>query len=178
MSILKIRPYFRYFWSPLGQGYLTGTVAASTHIDPVADLRASFPRFTPEAMNANRPVVDLLTAVAQRKKATPAQIALTFFDSAEVYGPLLSEEFVGEALASVRNKVVIASKFGFDIGPAGAIRGLNSRPEQIRKVVEASLKRLKTTALISSTSIERRPGVNSLFFTAKFCSNSNRLLIS
>jgi aryl-alcohol dehydrogenase-like predicted oxidoreductase len=61
-----------------------------------------------------------------------------------VYGPFLSEEFVGEALASVRNKVVIASKFGFDIGPAGEIRGLNNRPEQIRKVVEASLKRLRT----------------------------------
>jgi aryl-alcohol dehydrogenase-like predicted oxidoreductase len=69
---------------------------------------------------------------------------VTYFDSAEVYGPFLSEEFVGEALASVRNKVVIASKFGFDIGPSGEIRGLNSRPEQIRKVVEASLKRLRT----------------------------------
>jgi aryl-alcohol dehydrogenase-like predicted oxidoreductase len=69
---------------------------------------------------------------------------VTYFDSAEVYGPFLSEEFVGEALTSVRNKVVIASKFGFDIGPSGEIRGLNSRPEQIRKVVEASLKRLKT----------------------------------
>lgn len=69
---------------------------------------------------------------------------VTYFDSAEVYGPFLSEELVGEALASVRNKVVIASKFGFDIGPSGEIRGLNSRPEQIRKVVEASLKRLRT----------------------------------
>jgi aryl-alcohol dehydrogenase-like predicted oxidoreductase len=69
---------------------------------------------------------------------------VTFFDSAEVYGPFISEEFVGEALASVRNRVVITSKFGFDIGPAGEIRGLNSRPEQIRKVAEASLKRLRT----------------------------------
>lgn len=69
---------------------------------------------------------------------------VTYFDSAEVYGPFLSEEFVGEALAAVRNKVVIASKFGFDIGPSGEIRGLNSRPEHIRKVVEASLQRLKT----------------------------------
>lgn len=69
---------------------------------------------------------------------------VTYFDSAEVYGPFLSEEFVGEALASVRNNVVIASKFGFDIGPSGEIRGLDSRPEHIRKVVEASLKRLKT----------------------------------
>lgn len=69
---------------------------------------------------------------------------VTYFDSAEVYGPFLSEEFVGEALVSVRNNVVIASKFGFDIGSSGEIRGLNSRPEQIRKVVEASLKRLRT----------------------------------
>jgi aryl-alcohol dehydrogenase-like predicted oxidoreductase len=69
---------------------------------------------------------------------------VTYFDSAEVYGPFLSEEFVGEALASVRNKVVIASKFGFDIDPSGKIRGLDSRPEHIRNVVEASLKRLRT----------------------------------
>lgn len=69
---------------------------------------------------------------------------VTYFDSAEVYGPFLSEEFVGEALAALRNNVVIASKFGFDIGPSGDIRGLNSRPEQIRNVVEASLKRLRT----------------------------------
>jgi aryl-alcohol dehydrogenase-like predicted oxidoreductase len=69
---------------------------------------------------------------------------VTYFDSAEVYGPFLSEEFVGEALVSVRDKVVIASKSGFDIGPSGEIRGLNSRPEHIRKVVDASLKRLKT----------------------------------
>lgn len=69
---------------------------------------------------------------------------VTYFDSAEVYGPYISEEFVGEALAPVRNQVVIASKFGFDIGPSGEIRGLDSRPSQIRKVAEASLKRLRT----------------------------------
>ena len=69
---------------------------------------------------------------------------VTYFDSAEVYGPFLSEEMVGEALASVRDRVVIASKFGFDIGPSGEIRGLNSRPERIKQVVEASLKRLRT----------------------------------
>ena len=69
---------------------------------------------------------------------------VTYFDSAEVYGPFLSEEMVGEALASVRNRVVIASKFGFDIGPSGTIRGVDSRPERIRQVVEASLKRLRT----------------------------------
>jgi len=65
---------------------------------------------------------------------------VTFFDTAEVYGPYTSEELVGEALAPFRNKVVIATKFGFDI-KAG---GLNSQPEHIRKVVEESLQRLRT----------------------------------
>jgi aryl-alcohol dehydrogenase-like predicted oxidoreductase len=69
---------------------------------------------------------------------------VTYFDSAEAYGPFLSEEFVGEALEKIRNNVVIASKFGFDIGPSGELRGLNSHPEHIRQVVEASLKRLRT----------------------------------
>jgi aryl-alcohol dehydrogenase-like predicted oxidoreductase len=67
---------------------------------------------------------------------------VTFFDTAEVYGPYKNEELVGEALAPFRDKVAIASKFGFDL--EGASGGLNSRPEHIKKVVEASLKRLKT----------------------------------
>jgi len=66
---------------------------------------------------------------------------VTFFDTAEVYGPYTNEELVGEALAPFRDKVVIASKFGFAID--GTI-GLNSRPEHIKQVTEASLKRLKT----------------------------------
>ena len=65
---------------------------------------------------------------------------VTFFDTAEVYGPYTNEELVGEALAPVRDNVVIATKFGFDI-KAG---GLNSRPEHIRRVVEESLQRLRT----------------------------------
>jgi aryl-alcohol dehydrogenase-like predicted oxidoreductase len=69
---------------------------------------------------------------------------VTFFDTAEVYGPFTSEEIVGEALAPVRDQVVIATKFGFDIAPSGQIRGVNSRPEHIRQVTEASLRRLKT----------------------------------
>ena len=72
------------------------------------------------------------------------ELGVTYFDTAEVYGPFLSEEMVGEALAPVRDQVVIASKFGFDIGPAGEIRGLDSRPDRIRKMVEASLRRLRT----------------------------------
>ena len=67
---------------------------------------------------------------------------VTFFDTAEVYGPFTNEELVGEALAPFRDKVVIASKFGFDL--EGGSGGLNSRPEHIKKVIETSLKRLKT----------------------------------
>jgi aryl-alcohol dehydrogenase-like predicted oxidoreductase len=72
---------------------------------------------------------------------TAYENGVTFFDTAEVYGPYLSEEFVGEALAPFRDKVQIATKFGFAID--GTI-ALNSRPEHIRKVVEQSLKRLRT----------------------------------
>ena len=71
---------------------------------------------------------------------------VTFFDSAEVYGPFTNEELVGEALAPVREQVVIATKFGFNI-ENGKQAGLNSRPEHIREVAEASLKRLKTNAI-------------------------------
>ena len=70
---------------------------------------------------------------------------VTFFDTAEVYGPYTNEELVGEALAPFRNKVAIATKFGFDVG--GIAGGLNSRPEHIRQVVEASLKRLRVETI-------------------------------
>jgi len=71
---------------------------------------------------------------------------VTFFDTAEVYGPYTNEELVGEALQPVRDKVVIATKFGFNLNPDGSPgwQGLNSRPEQIRKVADASLQRLRT----------------------------------
>src|SRR5690348_9666433 len=72
---------------------------------------------------------------------TTYEKGVTFFDTAEVYGPYTNEELVGEALAPFRDKVVIASKFGFKID--GSI-GLDSRPEHIKKVAEASLKRLGT----------------------------------
>lgn len=68
---------------------------------------------------------------------------VTFFDTAEVYGPYTNEEIVGQALAPVREKVVIATKFGFNIQDR-KMAGTDSRPEQIRKVVEGSLKRLGT----------------------------------
>ena len=73
---------------------------------------------------------------------------ITFFDTAEVYGPFANEELVGEALAPVRKQVVIATKFGFDIDrETKQRRGLNSRPAHIRQAVEASLKRLKTDTI-------------------------------
>jgi aryl-alcohol dehydrogenase-like predicted oxidoreductase len=74
---------------------------------------------------------------------------VTFFDTAEVYGPFINEELVGEALAPFRAQVVIATKFGFNLNPDGSPgwQGLNSRPERIRQVAEASLKRLKTDVI-------------------------------
>lgn len=73
------------------------------------------------------------------------EMGVTFFDTAEVYGPHINEELVGEALAPFREKVVIATKFGFEANPedGGKWTALNSRPEHIRRVAEASLKRLK-----------------------------------
>src|SRR5216683_3487911 len=74
---------------------------------------------------------------------------VTFFDTAEVYGPFTNEELVGEALAPFRDQVVIATKFGWEANPAdgGKWSSLNSRPEHIKKVAEASLKRLKVDAI-------------------------------
>ena len=74
---------------------------------------------------------------------------ITFFDTAEVYGPFTNEELVGEALSPFRGKVVIATKFGFKLKPNGepGFIGLDSRPEQIRQVAEGSLKRLKVDAI-------------------------------
>jgi len=73
---------------------------------------------------------------------------ITFFDTAEVYGPFTNEELVGEALAPFRKQVVIATKFGFKIDPnTGKQAGLDSRPEHIKEVAEASLKRLKTDVI-------------------------------
>jgi aryl-alcohol dehydrogenase-like predicted oxidoreductase len=71
---------------------------------------------------------------------------VTFFDTAEVYGPYDNEELVGEALKPIRDQVVIATKFGWDIQDGQSV-GLDSRPEQIRRVAEASLKRLRTDAI-------------------------------
>jgi aryl-alcohol dehydrogenase-like predicted oxidoreductase len=72
---------------------------------------------------------------------------VTFFDTAEVYGPFLNEELVGEALAPFRGQVAIATKFGFHFDANGKQAGLNSRPEHIKEVANASLKRLKTDVI-------------------------------
>jgi aryl-alcohol dehydrogenase-like predicted oxidoreductase len=76
-------------------------------------------------------------------------LGVTFFDTAEVYGPYTNEVLVGKALSPIRDKVVIATKFGFNLNPDGSPgwRGLNSRPEQIKAVAEASLKRLNIDAI-------------------------------
>ena len=81
-------------------------------------------------------MIALLRAAVER--------GVTFFDTAEVYGPFTNEELVGEALAPVRETVVIATKFGFKSTATAASAGLDSRPERIRQVAEASLKRLQT----------------------------------
>jgi aryl-alcohol dehydrogenase-like predicted oxidoreductase len=92
------------------------------------------------------PAVDKQAGISLIRSAV--ERGVTFFDTAEVYGPFTNEELVGEALAPFRDQVVIATKFGFDIDPnTGQQRGLNSRPEHIKQVAEASLKRLKTDVI-------------------------------
>jgi len=89
------------------------------------------------------PATERQAAIALIREAV--ERGVTFFDTAEVYGPFTNEDVVGEALAPVRDKVVIATKFGFDVG--GVQGALNSRPEHIKAVAEASLKRLRTDAI-------------------------------
>ena len=73
---------------------------------------------------------------------------MTFFDTAEVYGPFINEELVGEGLAPFRKQVVIATKFGFKLdAKSGRSVGVDSRPEHIKEVAEASLKRLRTDVI-------------------------------
>jgi aryl-alcohol dehydrogenase-like predicted oxidoreductase len=86
-------------------------------------------------------MIDLIRSAVER--------GVTLFDTAEVYGPFINEELVGEALEPLRDEVVIATKFGFDLDPETGERrgGLNSRPEHIKQVAEASLKRLRTEVI-------------------------------
>src|SRR5450432_1760722 len=89
----------------------------------------------------NHEMIPVIRAAVER--------GVTFFDTAEVYGPFINEELVGEALAPFRGKVVIATKFGFKINPDGSPgwAGLDSRPQHIKEVAEASLKRLKVETI-------------------------------
>ena len=92
------------------------------------------------------PLADKKEMILLIRKAV--EMGVTFFDTAEVYGPFTNEELLGEALAPIRDQVVIATKFGFRFDPdSGENLGLNSRPEHIKQVVEASLKRLKTDVI-------------------------------
>jgi aryl-alcohol dehydrogenase-like predicted oxidoreductase len=92
------------------------------------------------------PAVDKQQGISLIRAAV--ERGVTFFDTAEVYGPFTNEELVGEALAPFRDQVVIATKFGFRIDPnTGKQAGLDSRPEHIKEVAEASLKRLKTDVI-------------------------------
>lgn len=92
------------------------------------------------------PAVDREAGISLIRAAV--ERGVTFFDTAEVYGPFTNEELVGEALSPVRDKVVIATKFGFDHDSSGGPqRGLNSRPENIKAVAEASLRRLRTDVI-------------------------------
>jgi len=84
-------------------------------------------------------MISLIRAAVER--------GVTFFDTAEIYGPFTNEELVGEALAPMRERVVIATKFGFKFGPKGEQIDLDSRPEHIKEVAEASLKRLRTDVI-------------------------------
>jgi aryl-alcohol dehydrogenase-like predicted oxidoreductase len=93
------------------------------------------------------PPKDKLEMIALLRGAV--ERGVTFFDTAEVYGPFTNEELVGEALSPVRDQVVIATKFGFKLDPNGGPQwvGLDSRPENIKKVAEASLRRLRIDAI-------------------------------
>jgi aryl-alcohol dehydrogenase-like predicted oxidoreductase len=84
-------------------------------------------------------MISLIRSVVER--------GISFFDTAEAYGPFTNEELVGEALAPFRGQVVVATKFGFKLGPNGGQMGLDSRPEHIKQVAEGSLKRLKVDAI-------------------------------
>lgn len=91
------------------------------------------------------PATDTRQAVALIRAAVDRGV--TFFDTAEVYGPYINEDVVGEALKPMRDRVVIATKFGFTFGDDNKQQILNSRPEHIRFAVEGSLRRLKTDVI-------------------------------
>jgi len=104
------------------------------------------------------PAADKQEMIALLRSAVDRGV--TFFDTAEVYGPFTNEELLGEALSPFRGRVVIATKFGFKLDPNGGPKwsGLDSRPDHIKRVAEASLKRLRVDAIDTLLSTPRRPG--------------------
>src|SRR6476661_7134780 len=95
--------------------------------------------------SAYGPAADKTDAIALLRAAV--ERGVTLFDTAEAYGPFTNESLLGEALAPVRDRVVIATKFGFGINPDGTRYGVDSRPEHIRQVVDAMLKRLNVATI-------------------------------
>src|SRR5689334_5217138 len=91
------------------------------------------------------PATDKQTAISLIR--TAFEHGITFFDTAEAYGPFTNEEVVGEAVAPFRELVVIATKFGFEFDGDGKMVGTDSRPEHVKEVANDSLKRLKTDAI-------------------------------
>src|SRR5437764_11461761 len=91
------------------------------------------------------PIPDKQEMIALIRSAV--ERGITFFDTAQVYGPFTNEELVGEALAPVREQVVIATKFGYKFGPNGENMGLDSQPEHIKQMTEGSLKRLRVETI-------------------------------
>jgi len=117
--------------------------------------------------SAYGPAADRQDAIAILRAAV--ERGLTLFDTAEAYGPFTNEELVGEALAPFRDRVVIATKFGFGINPDGTRYGLDSRPTHIRQVVDASLSRLRieTIDLLYQHRVDRKVPIEDVAGTVK-----------
>jgi aryl-alcohol dehydrogenase-like predicted oxidoreductase len=134
-------------------------------------------RFGPEVSALGYGAMGLSSAygpAATRKDAiailrAAVERGVTLFDTAEAYGPFKNEELVGEALAPVREQVVIATKFGFGINPDGTRYGLDSRPEHIRQVVDAALTRLRveTIDLLYQHRVDRNVPIEDVAGTAR-----------
>jgi aryl-alcohol dehydrogenase-like predicted oxidoreductase len=117
--------------------------------------------------SAYGPATDKKEAIALLR--TAVDLGVTLFDTAEAYGPFTNEELLGEALAPVRDRVAIATKFGFGINPDGTRYGLDSRPAHIREVAEAALKRLRveTIDLLYQHRVDRNVPIEDVAGTLK-----------
>src|SRR5438477_9923518 len=113
------------------------------------------------------PGTDRKTGIAILRAAV--ERGVTLFDTAEAYGPFANEELVGEALAPFRDRILIATKFGFGINPDGTRYGLDSRPDHIRQVTHASLKRLgvETIDILYQHRVDRNVSIEDVASTVK-----------